>query len=186
MRFITCLGGLVVVAGVVLTAGAVDAARHPAARPGVLTAAHQPVAAEACCVTVIPPHIPVFRPSPSPTPAPAPPAAAPAGAPPQARPGPPGVVVNSPQQALINQDRARGGLPPLTWSSCLAGVARAQAAHLATPGVPFQHYGGVQQDLGCRLGPQVGENIGWYSAGPSDSWMNSKFVASPEHYANIM
>jgi uncharacterized protein YkwD len=65
-------------------------------------------------------------------------------------------------------------------------VAAAQAAHLATPGVPFQHYGGVQQDLACHLGPQVGENIGWYSLGPNDSWMNSKFVASPDHYANIM
>jgi uncharacterized protein YkwD len=87
---------------------------------------------------------------------------------------------------LINGDRGRNGLSPLTWSSCLYNVAAAQASHLAQPGVPFQHYGGAQQSLNCGLGRQAGENIGWYSAGPDDSWMNSKFMASPEHYANIM
>ncbi len=98
----------------------------------------------------------------------------------------PSIVVNSTQQALINQGRARHGLGPLTWSSCLYNVARSQAAYLATPGVPFQHYGGVQQDLACHLGTQVSENIGWWSGGINDSQLNTMFMNSPEHKANIL
>jgi uncharacterized protein YkwD len=98
----------------------------------------------------------------------------------------PAIVVRSTQQSLINQDRARYHLGPLTWSSCLANIARYEAAHLATPGVAFKHYDGVSRDLGCHLGRQVGENIGWYSGGINDSKLNSMFMASPEHKANIL
>jgi len=131
-------------------------------------------------------------PSPSPTPLPVkvvtsnPPthlAPAPAPARPAARPP---VVVNSTQQALINQDRARYHLAPLTWSSCLSAVARVEAAKLATPGVAFQHYDGVSRDLGCHLGRQVGENIGWWSGGINDGQLNTMFMNSPEHKANIL
>ena len=87
---------------------------------------------------------------------------------------------------LINQDRARNGLGALTWSSCLYNVARGQAAYLASPNVAFQHYGGVQQDLGCHLGAQVGENIGWWSGGVNDSQLNTMFMNSAEHRANIL
>ena len=98
----------------------------------------------------------------------------------------PTVVVRSTQQALINQDRARYHLAPLTWSTCLYNVARYEAAHLAQPGVTFKHYDGVSRDLSCHLGRQVGENIGWYSGGINDSKLNSMFMASPEHKANIL
>jgi len=74
----------------------------------------------------------------------------------------------------------------LTWSTCLYNVARYEAAHLATPGVNFQHYDGVSRDLACRLGGQVGENIGWYSGGINDSKLNTMFLNSPEHKANIL
>ena len=129
-------------------------------------------------------------PSPSPAPvpvkavtAPAPTRPAPVPARPPARPT---VTVSSTQQALINQDRARYHLAPLTWSSCLSAVARYEAAKLATAGVSFQHYDGVNRDLGCHLGRQVGENIGWYSGGINDTWMNSAFMNSPDHKANIL
>jgi uncharacterized protein YkwD len=98
----------------------------------------------------------------------------------------PSIVVRSTQQALINQDRARYHLAPLTWSNCLYNVAHYEAAHLATPGVAFKHYDGVSRDLTCHLGHQVGENIGWYSGGVNDSKLNSMFMASPEHKANIL
>jgi uncharacterized protein YkwD len=101
-------------------------------------------------------------------------------------PSRPAIVVRSTQQALINQDRARYHLAPLTWSTCLYNVARYEAAHLATPGVTFKHYDGVSRDLGCHLGRQVGENIGWYSGGINDSKLNAMFMASPEHKANIL
>ena len=183
MRFLSWLAGLAIVGAIIVTAGAVTLAHHRAVGPGVLTASHQPVGLKsydnldqaAAPAQLIPP---------SPTPPPAPPAAAaPAPAPAAARVA---VMIGSTQQALINQDRARNGLGPLTWSSCLSNVARAQAAHLATPGVTFAHYGGVYQDLNCRLGAQTGENIGWWSAGVNDTQLNTMFVNSPEHRANIL
>ncbi len=129
---------------------------------------------------------------PSPSPAPVPVKAVTANPPVHSAPAPalpparPKVTVGSTQQALINQDRARYRLAPLTWSSCLATVARAEAAKLATPGVAFQHYDGVSRDLTCHLGRQVGENIGWWSGGVNDSQLNTMFMNSPEHKANIL
>jgi uncharacterized protein YkwD len=180
MRLLSWLGGFVVVLAVIATAGAVTFAHHRAVAPRVLTASHQAVDLKsydnldqaAAPAQLLPP-----------TPPPPPPAAAP---PPAPAPGRAALVVGSTQQALINQDRARSGLAPLTWSSCLYSVARAQAAHLASPGVTFAHYGGVYQDLNCRLGSQTGENIGWWSLGINDTQLNTMFMNSAEHRANIL
>jgi uncharacterized protein YkwD len=99
---------------------------------------------------------------------------------------PPAVVIGSAQQALINQDRAAAGLPPLTWSSCLAGIAAGQASAMASQGRIF-HGSGVNQDLGCGLGStHSGENVGYWSAGINDPQLNTMFMNSPEHRANIM
>lgn len=182
MRLVSWLGGFLVIAAIVATAGAVSLQRQHTA-PHSLVASRLPLQTDSCCTddaTVSAPHRPYHAP-PSPVPAPVAAGAAPAAPPPRAA-----LVIGSTQQALINQDRARNGLAPLSWSGCLYSIARAQAAHLATPGVAFQHYGGAQQDLGCGLGYQAGENIAWYSGGANDSWANSAFMASPEHYANIM
>ena len=122
------------------------------------------------------------KPAPAPTKSSAPPATK-KSAPAPARPS---IVVRSTQQALINQDRARYHLAPLTWSSCLYNVARYEAAHLAAPGVVFKHYDGVSRDLTCHLGHQVGENIGWTSGGINDTKLNSMFMASSGHRANIL
>ena len=139
-----------------------------------------------------------LAPSPSASAQPAPATAAPTKAPSAPRTSSPttttrpkpstsvAIVVRTTQQRLINQDRARYGRAPLTWSSCLYNVAAYEAAHLAQPGVSFRHYDGVSRDLGCRLGSQVGENIGWYSGGINDTWMNNAFMASAEHRANIL
>jgi uncharacterized protein YkwD len=125
-------------------------------------------------------------PSPSSTPARTTPSKPSTAAAPTRTVSPPSIVVRSTQQSLINQDRARYHLAPLTWSTCLYAVARYEAAHLATPRVNFQHYDGVSRDLACRLGGQVGENIGWYSGGINDSKLNTMFMNSPEHRANIL
>jgi len=130
------------------------------------------------------------RPTPDPTPPPpppAPPAAAPAPAQvhPAPPPPPPAIVVGSTQQALINQDRARNGLGPLTWNGCLANVARSNAARMAAQGF-ISHTNGPNLDLSCGLGHQAGENVGDWSAGINDGQLNSMFVNSPEHLANIL
>ena len=125
-------------------------------------------------------------------PAPAPPAA-PAvttGATTSPRPATTGsrppVTIGSTQQALINADRAAAGLPPLAWSSCLAGIAASWASYMARTGV-FQHGPGVKQDFGCGLGSsQCGENIAWMTGNPDDARANTMFMNSPEHRANIL
>lgn len=185
MRWLSWLGGFVIVLATIVTATTVELAHHRATPPRVLVASHQPVRLSSYD-TLDPGVAPAqLIPPATPTPDAPPPAAA---APPAAPPAPPRftLVVNSAQQALINQDRANNGLGPLTWSNCLYSIARAQAAHLATPGVAFQHYGGAQQDLSCGLGGHAGENIGWWSLGVNDTQLNTMFMNSPDHRANIL
>jgi uncharacterized protein YkwD len=98
----------------------------------------------------------------------------------------PAITIGSAQQALINADRASAGLPPLQWSSCLAGIAYSNAVRMAAAGA-ISHAGGVQADFGCGLGSsQTGENVGWYSGGANDGVLNTMFMNSSEHRANIM
>lgn len=126
---------------------------------------------------------------PSPTAKPAPrPAKAPIRIAPVAAPRPvvtAAIVMGSTQQALINQDRARYGLRPLTWSSCLASVAYSNAARMAAA-QQMWHTNGVYSDLACRLGNRTGENIGYWTGGVADSRLNTMFMNSPEHKANIL
>ena len=100
-------------------------------------------------------------------------------------PAPPRVVVGSTQQAYINSDRASAGLGPLTWNSCLAGIAYQNAARMANQGF-ISHAGGPNQDLGCGLGNRAGENVGYWSGGVNDAQLNAMFMNSPDHRANIM
>ncbi|MEO9006443.1 MAG: CAP domain-containing protein [Candidatus Dormibacter sp.] len=101
------------------------------------------------------------------------------------RPAPPAIVVGSTQQAYINGDRAAAGLGQLTWSSCLAGIAYQNAVRMANAG-GISHAGGASADLGCGLGQQGGENVGYWSAGINDPQLNTMFMNSPGHRANIM
>ncbi len=115
----------------------------------------------------------------------APPAVAPPRPAPPA-PAPPAIVVGSGQQALINQDRAAAGLPPLNWSGCLASIAAGQANAMAASGSIF-HGNGVQRDWGCGLGSsQTGENVGVWGSGINDAGINQLFMGSAQHRANIM
>ena len=181
MRWVSWFGGLLVVLVVVAAVGIVSHERGHVSSTQSLMAAHHATAPPGLTVD---PHRLVARDLVLPTPAPTAPPAAAAAAP--ARPAaPPAIVVGSTQQAMINADRARNGLGPLTWNGCLYNVAVANARRIAAQGY-LSHTNGPSADLACGLGHQGGENIGWYSGGINDSWMNSKFMASPEHYANIM
>lgn len=108
-----------------------------------------------------------------------------AGGAPYRAPSAPALVIRSYQQVLINRDRAGAGLRPLSWSSCLASIAAANAARMARQNY-MSHTNGAQLDLGCHLGSQAGENIGWWSGGINDVQLNAMFMNSPEHHANIM
>lgn len=103
--------------------------------------------------------------------------------PPRPTPPPPGS--GSAQQALINQDRAGSGLPPLAWSPCLAGVALQNAQRMAGQGY-ISHTNGPTLDLACGLGSWAGENVGYTSGGINDTLLNAMFMNSPEHRANIL
>jgi|SRR5690242_12795081 uncharacterized protein YkwD len=180
MRVLSWIGGLLVVAA--LGVGIVSAAHVPSARGQTLTAARPLVYPNAPAVD--PPHK-VLPPAPAPDP---PPPAAVAGsrapAPPPAAPAP-SIVVGSTQQALINQDRAAAGLGPLTWSGCLYNVAVSNARRIAAQ-QSLSHTNGPSVDLTCGLGRQAGENIGYWSGGVNDPQLNTMFMNSPEHRANIM
>jgi uncharacterized protein YkwD len=123
----------------------------------------------------------------APTAPPAPVTAAPAPAPAAAAPAPPppAIVVGSTQQALINRDRAANGLGALTWNSCLYSVAASNARRISAQGY-LSHTNGPNVDLTCGLGRQAGENIGYWTGGINDSQLNTMFMNSPEHRANIL
>jgi uncharacterized protein YkwD len=188
MRILSWIGGFTLVA-VISTATAATLRAHNDGSHAL--AASQPAAAASDASSFTPNlranHFPP-RPSPSPQPAPSttttsgPTASRPA--PPPARPS---IVIGSQQQVLINRDRAAAGLAPLTWSSCLHNVAVSNAARLSKQGwVPPYHTNGATVDLGCRLGTQAGENVGYWSGGINDPQLNTMFWASPEHKANIL
>jgi uncharacterized protein YkwD len=134
-------------------------------------------------------QVTIFPPAPEPVPAEDPAANSPlAQLPIAAAPAPapqPAVVVGSTQQAYINGDRGGAGLGPLTWNSCLAGIAYQNALRMANAG-GISHAGGASADLGCGLGRQGGENVGYWSGGINDPQLNTMFMNSPGHRANIM
>lgn len=188
MRFLSWIAGTVVI--VALATGATSAVASHSNPKSSLAAAKTPLKFgpnDLVYANDPTPQRMIPRPSPDPTPPPPPAAApaAPARSAPPPPPRPPAIVIGSTQQALINQDRARNGLGPLTWNSCLAGVARSNAARMAAQGF-ISHANGPNVDLTCGLGRQAGENVGDWSAGVNDAQLNSMFVASPEHLANIL
>jgi len=94
----------------------------------------------------------------------------------------------TPLQTLINQDRAsNGGLAPLTWSSCLAVIAVQNAERMVTQGY-ISHTNGPELDLACGSGSTLsaGENVAYISSGIDDPTVNSMYMNSPGHRANIL
>jgi uncharacterized protein YkwD len=194
LRFLSWIAAVVV--ALALVAGVTSVVRAHANTPPKLVAAKSGAAAATYSnLAVDDEHVPYPqrlypppKPEPTPTPAP-PPLAAPAPPPaaprPAPAPAPPPVVVGSTQQALINQDRAANGLGPLTWNSCLANVARSNAQRMAAQGY-ISHTNGPTVDLSCGLGHQAGENVGWWSGGVNDTQLNTMFMNSAGHRANIL
>lgn len=90
-------------------------------------------------------------------------------------------------QTLINQDRAsNGGLAALAWSDCLAAVAQQNAQRIAAQGF-LSHTDGPELGLACGTGAtQAGENIAYISSGINDAQVNSMYMNSPGHRANIL
>jgi len=84
----------------------------------------------------------------------------------------------------INQDRSAAGLAPLQWVSCLATIAQGESQRQANAGA-ISHAGGVQLDLGCGY-TTAGENVGYWSGGIDDAQLNTMFMNSPGHRANIL
>src|SRR6266576_3793554 len=53
----------------------------------------------------------------------------------------------APPQTLINKDRVAHGLRPLSWSSCLATIARSNAVRISYQGQNISHTNGPTRDL---------------------------------------
>lgn len=184
MRILSWLAGITVM--LALAVGATSVVREHANPTQALAAKPAAVTASLNEVGANDPPRRETRPTPEPTPTPEPPAPAPP--PPQARPAPPpppAIVIGSTQQALINQDRAANGLGPLNWSPCLYNVAVSNANRMAAQGF-ISHTNGPNVDLTCGLGRQAGENVGYWSGGINDAKLNTMFMNSPDHRANIL
>jgi uncharacterized protein YkwD len=104
---------------------------------------------------------------------------------PRQQPLVPSIAIGSYQQVLVNRDRSAARLRALSWSSCLYSVAVANARRMASQGF-ISHTNGAWLDYACHLGVQGGENVGWWSGGINDAQINSMFMASTDHRANIM
>ena len=183
MRFLSWIGGLLVVA--TLGVG-IASAIHLRTASGQTTLTASLPLVNPNPPAVDPPHK-ILPPSPAPDPAPPGPVAgsrAPAPAAPPAAAAP-RIVVGSTQQAYINQDRAANGLGPLTWNGCLYNVAVSNAQRIAAQ-QSLSHTNGPSVDLTCGLGRQAGENIGYWSGGVNDAQLNTMFMNSPDHRANIL
>jgi uncharacterized protein YkwD len=137
--------------------------------------------------------------TPAPTSAPTAPAAAPVAARPApthpAPPAPAPVSVGGAagvQFSLINSDRAANGIASLAYSASLARVAQYRAQDMLNRGY-FSHYDPATGQLAfvglLRLWgipySSAGENIAW-STNPSMAAINTMFMNSPEHRANIL
>jgi uncharacterized protein YkwD len=96
------------------------------------------------------------------------------------------------QFSLINQDRAASGVAPLAYSASLARVAQYRAQDMLNRNY-FSHYdpatgllafAGLLRLWGIAY-TTAGENIAW-STNPSMAGINTMFMNSPEHRANIL
>ena len=94
--------------------------------------------------------------------------------------------------SLVNQDRAANGVASLAWSSSLARVAQYRAQDMLNRNY-FSHYDPSTGQLafvqllhlwGIPYSA-AGENIAW-STNPSMAGINTMFMNSPEHRANIL
>lgn len=139
---------------------------------------------------------------------PAPPPAAPVAAAPAAaarpaapNPAPPRPVIQpvstvggaaGVEFSLVNQDRAANGVAGLRFSGTLARVAQYRAQDMLNRGY-FSHYDPATGQLAFSALMHLwgipyttaGENIAW-STNPSMSAINTMFMTSPEHRANIL
>jgi cysteine-rich secretory family protein len=89
-------------------------------------------------------------------------------------------------QTLINQDRAAAALAPLAWSDCLAAVALENAQRIANQGY-LSHTDGPTKDMACGVGSTGGgENVAYISSGIDDTAVNTMYMNSPGHKANIL
>jgi uncharacterized protein YkwD len=148
--------------------------------------------------------LPVVASDPAAAPAPAVAAAAPAPAgarPVAARPAPPPPAAPPASTvggaagvefSLVNQDRAANGVAALRFSGTLARVAQYRAQDMLNRGY-FSHYDPATGQLAFAALMQAwgipyttaGENIAW-STNPSMVEINTMFMNSPDHRANIL
>jgi uncharacterized protein YkwD len=133
------------------------------------------------------PAAPAAAPVPA-QPAPAHPAPPPPPAPPVSGVGGAAGV----QFSLVNQDRAANGVAPLAYSASLARVAQYRAQDMLNRNY-FSHYDPSTGQLafvqllhlwGIPYST-AGENIAW-STDPSMGAINTMFMNSPDHRANIL
>ncbi|MFZ0481293.1 MAG: CAP domain-containing protein [Terriglobales bacterium] len=90
--------------------------------------------------------------------------------------------------AAVNQARRSQGLAVLQWDESLAEAARRHAAVMAEHR-EAQHQFEGEASLSVRV-KRAGAHFSWLSEnvtqGPSTEFINSQFLSSPKHRANIL
>ncbi len=90
--------------------------------------------------------------------------------------------------AAVNQARRSQGLAPLRWNESLAAAARRHAVVMAEHG-SAQHAFSGEPSLSARV-KLAGAHFSWLSEnvtqGPTAEFIQSQFMRSPSHRANIL
>jgi uncharacterized protein YkwD len=95
--------------------------------------------------------------------------------------------ISSAELGALNADRAANGLPGLAPSGQLTCLAQSWSQHMAaTNSFGHQNLGAILASPGYQNFNTLGENILQGPASISASDMNTAWVNSPEHRANIL
>jgi uncharacterized protein YkwD len=88
----------------------------------------------------------------------------------------------------VNQARRSQGLPALRWDDALAVAARRHAGLMAQHG-SAQHAFAGESSLSARV-KEAGAHFGWLAEnvtqGPTVDFIQSQFLSSPNHRANML
>jgi uncharacterized protein YkwD len=107
-------------------------------------------------------------------------------APPTASSGGPSDPQLSAMFSALNQDRAASGLPALSWSPQLAGLAGNWAVQMGNVNSLYhQNLGAILNSSDYSAYRTLGENILVGPGGMSAASMEAAWMASPGHRANI-
>lgn len=130
------------------------------------------------------PNCPTSNPTPAATPSPTPSPSS--SSPGQANARADEVALERQFFDLVNQERSKRGMRPLSYDSSLTGTARRHSDRMAAEGRLYHNTSELRSEEFARRNGyplMVGENVG---EGPTVRWLHDAFMNSPSHRDNII